>query len=84
VVHVPHGAHPTSCYGYYDYDAPHLNAYRALASNDQKFSEYLREYVIEAADHDAYLTKIGHEALDRIRAASPYGYRPGLQRGAVE
>ena len=84
VVHVPHGAHPTSCYGYYDYDAHHLNAYRAVASDDRGFAEYLREYILEPTDHDAYLRRIGRAALDRIRAVSPYGYRPGLERGAVE
>lgn len=81
VVHLPHGAHPTACYGCYDYDAEHLNAYRALASDDRKFLQYLDEYVLALPDHTAYLEKIGREALERIRAVPPYGYRPGLRRG---
>jgi glutaconate CoA-transferase subunit A len=81
VVHVPHGAHPTACYGYYDYDAQHLNMYRAAASDDKKFSDYLDEYVLGVNSHDQYLIKIGMEALERIQAVPPYGYTPGLKRG---
>ncbi len=81
VVHVPHGAHPTACYGYYDYDAPHLNLYRTMASDDKKFLSYLDEYVVAVDNHEEYLNKIGIEALERIKAVSPYGYAPGLKRG---
>jgi len=81
VVHVPHGAHPSACYGYYDYDAQHLNMYRTTASDDKKFSAYLEEYVLTVNSHEEYLNKIGKEALDRIRAVPPFGYTPGLIRG---
>lgn len=81
VVHVPHGAHPTACYGYYDYDAQHLNRYRTLASDDKTFRDYLDEYVLGVTVHEEYLKKIGSEALENIRAVSPYGYAPGLERG---
>ena len=81
VVHVPHGAHPTACYGYYDYDAHHLNQYREKALDDATFSGYLEEYVFSVANHDEYLKKIGKEALERIRAVPPYGYTPSLKRG---
>ncbi len=81
VVHVPYGAHPTACYGFYDYDAQHLNAYRELASDDARFAAYLDEYVTGVSDHAEYLEKIGVEALERIRAVPPFGYAPGLVRG---
>jgi glutaconate CoA-transferase subunit A len=81
VVHVPHGAHPTACYGYYDYDAPHLNLYRTMALDDKKFFSYLDEYVLTVDNHEAYLNKIGIDALERIKAVPPYGYAPGLKRG---
>ena len=81
VVHVPYGAHPTACYGFYDYDARHLNAYRALASDDAQFVAYLDEYVYGVGGHAKYLEKIGAEPLERIRAAPPFGYAPGLARG---
>lgn len=81
VVHVPHGAHPTACYGYYDYDARHLNMYRAAASDDKTFSAYLDKYILTVNSHEEYLKKIGPEALERIQAVPPYGYTPGLKRG---
>ena len=81
VVHVPYGAHPTACYGFYDYDAQHLNAYRVLASDDVQFAAYLDEYVYGVDRHTEYLEKIGAEPLERIRAVPPFGYAPGLVRG---
>ena len=81
VVHVPFGAHPSACYGYYDYDAQHLNLYRKMAQDDEKFSSYLDEFVLTVNSHEEYLDKIGSEALERIRAAAPFGYAPGLKRG---
>jgi glutaconate CoA-transferase subunit A len=81
VVHVPFGAHPCACYGYYDYDAQHLNLYRKMALNDENFAAYLDEYVLAIDSHEKYLDKIGTEALDRIRAVAPFGYAPGLKRG---
>lgn len=81
VVHMPYGAHPTACYGFYDYDAQHLNAYRAAAADEAQFAVYLDEYVYGVDGHAEYLERIGTEALERIRAIPPFGYAPGLARG---
>ncbi len=81
VVHVPFGAHPTACYGSYDYDAQHLHEYRVAAADDSRFMAYLEEYVFGVDGHDGYLDRVGVEALDRIRAVPPFGYAPGLPRG---
>jgi glutaconate CoA-transferase subunit A len=81
VVPAPYGAHPTACYGFYDYDAQHLNVYRALAADDAQFAAYLDEYVYGISGHAEYLEKVGPEALARIRAVPPFGYAPGLVRG---
>jgi glutaconate CoA-transferase subunit A len=81
VVPVPYGAHPTACYGFYDYDAQHLNAYRALAADDAQFAAYLEEYVYGISGHAQYLEKVGSEALACIRAVPPFGYALGLVRG---
>ena len=80
VVHVPLGAHPTACYGFYDYDAHHLHKYRAAAADIDRFSAYLDEYVRGVDGHAGYLEVIGQEALECIRAVSPFGYAPGLDR----
>lgn len=81
LVHAPYGAHPTSCHGYYDYDAVHLNEYARLANDDARFRAFLDHYVFGANDHQAYLERVGAEALRRIRAQAPFGYAPGVARG---
>ena len=81
VVKVPYGAHPTACYGYYDYDASHLNTYKKMASDDKQFRIYLDKYITGVNTHTEYLKKVGEKSLERIRAVPPYGYTPGLVRG---
>jgi glutaconate CoA-transferase subunit A len=80
VVHVPFGAHPTACYGFYDYDAQHLGEYRAAAADEAQLAAYLDKYVYSVGDHTEYLEEIGVGALERIRAVFPFGYTPGLAR----
>jgi glutaconate CoA-transferase subunit A len=46
VAQVPHGAHPTSVHGRYDYDRAHLEAYvRAAREGPAGFVAYLEEFV---------------------------------------
>ncbi|HSO63104.1 MAG TPA: CoA-transferase [Desulfobacterales bacterium] len=80
VVPAPFGAHPTACLNFYDYDPRHLNMYRQMAGNDEDFRKYLKEWVYEVADQEAYLAKVGVSDLMRIKANSSVGYAPGLDR----
>jgi len=80
VIPVPHGAHPTACYGYYDYDPLHFNLYKEMAPDDETFRQYLDEYVLGVKSHEEYLEKIGRDRLSQIRADPRLGYRPGLDR----
>ena len=81
IVAVPFGAHPTSCFNFYDYDAQHLNMYRKMAEDDEKFKEYLNEWVYGVSSHEEYLTKVGIKRLLEIKANPAFGFRPGLERG---
>jgi len=74
VVHQPFGAHPTACYRYYDYDMKHLEEYREIAADDERFRDYLEHYVLGAHAFDEYLRLIGDEQLDRLRASLGLGY----------
>ncbi|OPY69715.1 MAG: Glutaconate CoA-transferase subunit A [Syntrophorhabdus sp. PtaU1.Bin002] len=80
IVRVPYGAHPTSCYSFYDYDARHLNLYRRVAEDDELFKEYLDEWVYGISSREAYLDKVGGATLVEIKANSVLGYTPGLER----
>jgi len=60
VVEVPHGAHPTSVLGKYDYDREHLTEYAAATrSGDSGRQSYLEHYVLGTADHADYLKVAG-------------------------
>jgi glutaconate CoA-transferase, subunit A len=75
VVHAPYGAHPTSCYRYYDYDADHLREYVTAAKDPPALERYLDKYVHSVEDHFAYLERIGGVArLSQLRADPMLGY----------
>jgi acyl CoA:acetate/3-ketoacid CoA transferase alpha subunit len=75
VVHAPYGAHPTSLYRYYDYDAAHLREYVAAAKDPPALDAYLARYVHDVDDHFAYLDRVGGLArLAELRADPLRGY----------
>jgi glutaconate CoA-transferase subunit A len=80
VVCVPHGAHPTACRFFYDYDPGFLNDYARAARDDQAWVAFLDEWVYGVADHDEYLAKIGAAQLAHIKADPVRGYAIGLDR----
>lgn len=80
IVQLPMGAHPTACAYVYDYDVSHLNLYKDVAKDNQRFRDYLEEWVFGVANHEEYLSKIGAEALLKIKADPVLGYAPGLDR----
>lgn len=71
VAEVPFGAHPTACYPFYAYDRPHTALYHEAASAGAEAFDmrYLRPFVFEPADHDAYLGRVGGAAT-QARLAS--------------
>ena len=80
IVPVPYGAHPTACYGFYDYDPKHLNLYKKMAADDGRFAEYLQEWVYGVGSHEQYLEKVGTDQLAKIKADPVLGYAKGLDR----
>lgn len=80
IVHVPYGAHPYSCYKYYDYDPKQLSIYHAKAKSEEGFREYLSEFIYEVKDYQEYLDKIGVERLREIAVDPVLGYNPTLKR----
>ncbi len=60
VVHQPWGAHPTSTYRYYDYDADHLRFYQGCArAGGGQFKDYLDKFVYGCESFQDYLEKVG-------------------------
>jgi len=80
IVKVPYGAHPTACYGYYDYDPTHLHLYKKAAKHDDCFKKYLDEWVYSVPTHEEYMNRVGVAALLSIKANSVVGYAQALDR----
>ncbi|MBP1748374.1 MAG: acyl CoA:acetate/3-ketoacid CoA transferase, alpha subunit [Deltaproteobacteria bacterium] len=80
IVKIPYGAHPTACFNFYDYDPMHLNMYRELAEDDQRFNEYLDAWVYRTHSWEEYLEKVGIGTILAIKANPSIGYAPGLAR----
>jgi len=57
VAKVPFGAHPTSCYPYYNLDVPHILRYLNASKNQESFDTYLREFVYDPKSNEEYLRK---------------------------
>ena len=80
VCHVPLGAYPTACYGYYDYDPKYLKAYAGFAREEDSFLGYLEKFVFGIDSHERFLALIDPEQLKNIEADPRTGYAPNLDR----
>ncbi|MCD2197632.1 hypothetical protein LQ327_30100 [Actinomycetospora endophytica] len=84
VVEAPFGAHPGGVFAGPREQALPVSGYGEdigfwvevrEASRRDDFDDWIREWVLEPADHDAYLAKLGRERLDGLVAAAT-GRRP--------
>jgi glutaconate CoA-transferase subunit A len=66
VVEAPYGAHPCACDARYDYDLDEVGRYYEASKSESSFAAYLNDRVRGAADHIAYLERIGVERLMRL------------------
>ncbi|WP_439888332.1 CoA transferase subunit A [Pseudomonas sp. MBLB4123] len=63
VVHLPGGAHPSSCAPLYGFDVAHFKAYNASASEPDGWPAYVEQYV--NCSHVHYLERVGGLAAIR-------------------
>ncbi|GAI25688.1 unnamed protein product, partial [marine sediment metagenome] len=82
IIQVPYGAHPYSCFKYYDYDPEQIYLYHEKAGTDDGMKEYLDEFVNGVKDFQEYLGKIGgEEKLQKLRVTdTKLGYVGKLKR----
>lgn len=75
VIHQPFGAHPTSVFRCYDYDAEHLTLYVDHVKRPETVQRYLDTYVLGTKDHWEYLEKVGGmRKLSALTADRVLGY----------
>ena len=82
VVPVPYGAYPTACFRRYDYDPIFLIRYARSARDDRLHADYLRQFIMEPADHAAFMALQAPQQLAAIQADPRSGYAVGLDRVA--
>jgi len=63
VVHIPGGAHPTSCNPLYGFDVAHFNEYNA-SSKEGGFSAYFNKYIADKSEQE-YQAAVG--GLEKIK-----------------
>ncbi len=80
VIHVPHGAYPTACYGYYDYDPVFLKEYAHNAKNDELYYSYIKDSIVNNSTHNDLIDSVGKDRLEMIAADKKYGYAKNLAR----
>ena len=80
VIHIPHGAYPCACYGYYDYDPIFLKEYAKKANNDKLYHSYIQNSVLSNPTHKDFLDSVGKDRLEMIAADKNYGYAKNLKR----
>lgn len=74
VVLAPYGAHPSQCYGLYDYDNPFLKVYDKVSKTQEDFDAFCKEWVFDLKDHDEYLNKLGATRLINLKVVPGLGY----------
>jgi glutaconate CoA-transferase subunit A len=80
VVHAPHGAHPSQCYNYYDYDAQMLRDYDTASKTAEDFEKFVTTWGYEPKTHEEYLNKLGAERLIKTRVVPGLGYAPKVKK----
>ena len=80
VCHVPHGAYPTACYRYYDYDPQYLKDYDRAAKDDGLYREYQQKYIHGVSGHGGFLDLVGRDRLEAVKADPRTGYAVNMKR----
>jgi len=64
VCHVPAAVHPSPMTGFYKRDNDFFNQYHQQSRNREGFLEWLDDWVLNPANHEQYLDKLGTSRKD--------------------
>lgn len=78
VVPMPYGAHPSQCFGCYDYDAKAFIEYDKASRTQEQFDKYMEQYLLSS--HEDYLAAIDADQLLSLHVNPDMGYVPGMKR----
>lgn len=80
VVEAPMGAHPSQCFGCYDYDSLFYRMYDQVSRTQADFDHFAAEYIYACPTHADYLDKLEAAHLLSLQVKPGFGYAPGLKR----
>ncbi len=72
VCHVPFCAHPSYTQGYHDRDNEFYLAWDEISQTKETLQAYLKEWVYDLPDRNAYWEKLGPEVHQRLRAGERF------------
>jgi acyl CoA:acetate/3-ketoacid CoA transferase alpha subunit/acyl CoA:acetate/3-ketoacid CoA transferase beta subunit len=92
VCETPYGCHPYGNYARgiaelesHTNDYAFLRSHRAAQDDPARYDAWVREWILDPADHEAYLHKLGRARLARLHAlARPESWREELEEHAAE
>jgi acyl CoA:acetate/3-ketoacid CoA transferase alpha subunit/acyl CoA:acetate/3-ketoacid CoA transferase beta subunit len=90
VCEAPYGSHPV---GFYVQGVPELRSYandydwialhRAAARDEDRYAEFVEEWVLGVGSHEGYLAKLGNDRLEALHEeAEPESWRPTIEAAA--
>ena len=65
------GSHPSPCQGYYGRDHAYYAEYHEESRTREEFLSWLEKWVLSVKDRRDYLTVLGGERADGLRAKHP-------------
>jgi glutaconate CoA-transferase subunit A len=68
VVHEPWGCHPSYAQGYYDRDNAFYIQWEEISRDPATYKNYLDAFVYGVKDRKQYISKIGTDLIDRLKA----------------
>ena len=78
VCHIPAAVHPSPMTGFYKRDNDFFNQYHQQSRNREGFLEWLDDWVLNPANHEQYLDKLGTSRKDLqirgVRLSEPVNY----------
>jgi len=72
VCHVPYCAHPSYTQGYYDRDNSFYLQWDKISESPEQVKQYLKEWVYDLPDRQAYWQKLGLEMHEKLKVADRF------------
>ncbi len=80
VVPMEFGAHPSQCFGCYDYDSKFFWEYDRASKTQEDFDAFMESNVLSCSNHEEYVSKFGRDRFKKLLIDKEFGYVHGIDR----